>query len=58
MMTKEEAIQQAIDAAWNSPDGAELREKLFPEGKPSPELFVQRMAAYGRQRLSDTCKTL
>ncbi len=36
-------IQNAIDAAWNNPDGAKFREVLFPEGKPSPEVFLQRM---------------
>ena len=36
-------MQNAIDAAWESPNGADFREKLFPEGKPSPELFIRRM---------------
>lgn len=37
-------IQNAIDATWESPNGAEKRAKLFPEGKPSPELFLMRLA--------------
>ena len=39
-------IQTAIDAAWNDPDSAAFREQLFPEGKPAPELFVQRLAEH------------
>lgn len=37
-------IQQTIDATWNNPTGAENRAKLFPDGKPTPELFLQRIA--------------
>jgi hypothetical protein len=37
-------IQQSIDATWNNPKGAETRARLFPEGKPTPELFLQRIA--------------
>ena len=49
-MRKIRAMQAAIDAAWASPDGSELRERLFPEGKPSPELFVERVAIYAQAR--------
>lgn len=45
----EKAMREAIDAAWRNPDGAELREILFPEGKPTPKLFVQRMAVYAAE---------
>lgn len=55
---KRKAMQEAIDAAWNNPEGADLRAKLFPEGKPAPELFIQRMAEYARQQLSDNCMTV
>ena len=37
-------IQQSIDAAWNNPKGAENRARLFPEGKPSVDLFLRRIA--------------
>ena len=37
-------IQQTIDATWNNPKGAENRARLFPEGKPSVDLFLRRIA--------------
>ena len=37
-------IQKAIDAAWNDPQGRAEQQRLFPEGKPSPELFITRLA--------------
>ena len=37
-------IQIAIDAAWNDPEGREEQLRIFPEGKPSPELFIARLA--------------
>lgn len=51
MMTKRErkAMQQAIDVAWRDPAGAEFRERLFPEGRPTVDLFVARVAAYARE---------
>ena len=33
-------IQAAIDEAWISQEGRELRERLFPDGKPDPEQFL------------------
>lgn len=50
-MTKRQikAMQQAIDVAWQDPAGAELREQLFPEGKPTVDLFVARVAAYAHE---------
>lgn len=51
MMTTAErqAMQEALDIAWSDPDGAEFRERLFPEGKPSLELFVARVAVYAHE---------
>ena len=43
-------IQIAVDAAWEDPTRKESREKMFPEGKPSPELFIQRIAEYARHQ--------
>lgn len=42
-------MQEALDIAWSDPDGAEFRERLFPEGKPSLELFVARVAVYAHE---------
>ena len=36
-------IQIAIDAAWNDPQGRKEQQRLFPEGKPSPELLITRL---------------
>lgn len=49
-MTKRQtdAMQQAIDAAWQDPAGAEFRERLFPEGKPTVDLFVERVAIFAQ----------
>lgn len=55
---KKREIQKAINAAWANPAGAALREKLFPDGKPTPEQFVQRVSDYARQRLSDNESTV
>ena len=45
-----EAMQEALDIAWSDPDCAEFRERLFPEGKPSLETFVARVAAYAKEQ--------
>ena len=37
-------IQHTIDVTWSNPEGAENRARLFPNGKPTPELFLQRIA--------------
>lgn len=39
-------MREAIDAAWQTEDLAarERQQQLFPEGKPSLELFVLRLA--------------
>lgn len=49
-LEQREAMQEALDIAWSDPDGAEFRERLFPEGKPSLETFVQRVAAYATEQ--------
>lgn len=44
----EAAIQETIDEAWNSNDPVshELQRKLFRGKKPSPALFISRIAQY------------
>ena len=37
-------IKEVIDATWNNPEGKELRDKLFPKGKPEPEEFIRVMS--------------
>ena len=39
-------IQHAIDVAWNNPSSAEFRARMFPEGKPNPELVLERVAQF------------
>lgn len=44
-VTEEEVrqeIQNAIDKAWET--GSILQAVLFPEGKPDPETFLERLA--------------
>lgn len=36
-------IQEAIDAAWANPAGREAQQRLFPDGKPTPEEMVIRL---------------
>lgn len=40
-------IQKCLDDAWNTDDPAvkQAQEKLFPEGKPTMEEFICRVAA-------------
>ena len=38
------AMQEAIDAAWNDPEGKEFRDQLFPDGKPEFEEFLRKIA--------------
>lgn len=49
-MTKRQlkAMQKAIDLTWQDPTRATLRQRLFPEGKPSVDLFIARVAAYAQ----------
>lgn len=44
------SIQRAIEAAWASEDQAaiQLKEKLFPQGKPTPEEFIAVMANHAK----------
>lgn len=49
-LEQREAMQEALDIAWSDPDGAEFRERLFPEGKPCLETFVQRVAVYAAEQ--------
>ena len=37
-------IQSTISAAWNDPISHKKLQQLFPEGQPSPELFILRLA--------------
>ena len=43
-------MQAAIDAAWASEDveARRLQDRLFPRGKPTPELFVAKIADFVR----------
>lgn len=41
-------IQNAIDEAWSNPEGEQYRKLLFPEGKPDPETFLQRVSEITR----------
>lgn len=50
---KKKAIKRVIEAIWDNPEGMEVRKSLFPEGKPTPDLFVKRMADYVRQQLPE-----
>ena len=43
-------IQRTINAAWNSCSGAEARQQLFPDGKPSPEEFISVIAKHIKER--------
>lgn len=51
-------MQTFIDATWDQPEGAEERAELFPEGKPSPELFIQRISAIIKAEMSDKRQTM
>lgn len=55
-----QATQEAIDAAWNTldPEAAAFQRKLFPEGKPSPALFIIRLAQYADSNMSDNGMTV
>lgn len=46
-----EAIQAAIDEAWNTTDLTvmKLRRKMFPNGKPTPEEFILTLAAHEKK---------
>ncbi len=46
----EAAIQEAIDSAWSShdPEARTLQRKIFRGSKPSPALFIGRLANYIR----------
>ena len=45
--TKEKEMQKAIDLAWENPSPEEklFQELYFPEGKPTVEEFIQRVAS-------------
>lgn len=49
---KQQAMQEAIDIAWNNPEGAVLRALMFPDGKPSPEEFVSTVSAFVKSKLN------
>lgn len=44
-------IQAAIDAAWDTDELAamKLQRELFPDGKPTPELFIATVARYMKE---------
>ena len=51
-------ILNAIDIVWNDPAGKGELQKLFPEGKPSPEQFIKRTAAQIRKQMPDICSKM
>lgn len=46
----EAALQEAIDEAWrcNDPESRDLQRELFRGKKPSPALFIARLAQYAK----------
>ena len=51
MLHKKE-MQKAIDLAWSNPSPEEkiFQELYFPEGKPTVEEFIQRVASLAKQQ--------
>ncbi len=39
-------LRSMIDEIWDNPDGQEQRQKLFPNGKPTPESFITVVSSY------------
>lgn len=44
------SMQEALDAAWDNPEGQAERQRLFPGGKPSLEDFILGVAADLKER--------
>ena len=49
----EAEMQMSINAAWTQPESKEIRHRLFPEGQPTPDLFIKRIAELIHQDMSD-----
>ena len=49
--TKKKEMKKAIDLAWENPTMEQklFQEKYFPEGKPTVEEFIKRVAELARQ---------
>ena len=49
--TKKKEMKKAIDLAWENPTMEQklFQEKYFPEGKPTVEEFIRRVAELARQ---------
>lgn len=49
---KKREMKKAIDLAWNNPTEEQKRfqEEYFPNGKPTVEEFIKRMADIVRQK--------
>ena len=47
-MSRYKELQTCIDLAWSNPTQEEkaLQTQLFPEGKPSPFVFIERIGSY------------
>ncbi len=43
-------VQNIIDTTWENPQGKELRDRLFPDGKPEPEEFIKTVAQYAKNK--------
>ena len=48
---KKREMKKAIDLAWSHPTMEQklFQEKYFPEGKPTVEEFIQRVATLARE---------
>ena len=48
---KKREMKKAIDLAWENPTQEQklFQEKYFPEGKPTVEEFIQRVANLARE---------
>ena len=47
---KNNEMKKVIDITWNNPEGKELRDKLFPNGKPEPEEFIRVISRIVKER--------
>lgn len=45
-------MQKALDLTWENddPEAKEYREKMFPDGKPSLEIFLKKLAEIAKEK--------
>lgn len=53
MFNKKKEIKKAIELAWDNPQGKDLRDKLFPNGKPSTDEFIRVVSEYAKTKLKE-----